>query len=174
MTAGGYLADCIYSSAENKKFLATRLTANSKSISLSSNTSAGGFILCEWWQTAKIIKPVQEKSISHSKGHCWADVSEAKMKLPSKRLHHRYKISGKSDKSCVKWENSEPSQPSFGYCKFHETVSMLVAVGSKGTPPPAARKGCGGQGLLITSDHHHLNRAKSVSCLISLTSPPLP
>lgn len=42
VTAGGNLADCIYSSAENKKFLATRLTANSKSISLSSNASAGG------------------------------------------------------------------------------------------------------------------------------------
>lgn len=42
VTAGGNLADCFYSSAEKEKLLLTKLTANSKRISLSSNASAGG------------------------------------------------------------------------------------------------------------------------------------
>ena len=47
---------------------------------------------------------------------------------------------------------------------------MLVAAGSKETPPPAVRKRCGGWGLLIMSGHHHLNHAKSISCIVNFTS----
>lgn len=49
-------------------------------------------------------------------------------------------------------------------------MSMLVAAGSKETPPPAVQKQCSGWGLLITSSHHHLNHAKSISCLVNFTS----
>lgn len=58
----------------------------------------------------------------------------------------------------------------FGHREFHETVSMLVAAGSKETSPPAVQKRRGGGALLMASGHHHLNHAKSISCLINFTS----
>lgn len=95
----------------------------------------------------------------------WGKDETSKRMSPSQVLN-QWKNWQKLCKMRKQWAVRVP----FGHCKFHETIYMLVAAGSKETPPPAVRKRCGGWGLLITSSHHHLNHAKSISCLVNFTS----